>query len=162
MRILRHLFDSGAVRRRFPSRVLDAIQQAIAATERHHAGQIVFAVEGVMPLRELVRRCTARARAHAVFGHLRVWDTHHNTGVLIYVLLAERAIEIVADRGIAAKVDAPEWESICIRMQQRFAAGQFEQGAVEGVNAVGDVLARHFPADGSAKTNELPDRPIVL
>jgi uncharacterized membrane protein len=93
---------------------------------------------------------------------LRVWDTHHNSGVLIYVLLADRAIEILADRGIAAKVAEAEWKSICARMQQRFAAGEFEHGAIEGVRAVGDILSRHFPADGSAKANELPDRPVVL
>ena len=162
MRVTRHLFSEGSARRRFSASVLDAIQKAIADGERRHSGQVMFAVEGALPLRDLARGRSARERAHEVFAHLRVWDTHHNSGVLIYVLLADRAIEILADRGIAAKVDEVEWKSICARMQQRFAAGEFEHGAIEGVRAVGDILARHFPADGEPRANELPDRPVVL
>jgi uncharacterized membrane protein len=162
MRAFRHLFAEGSARRRFPPRTLDAVRMSIADGERRHSGQVMFAAEGALPPREVLRGRSARQRAHEAFAHLRVWDTHHNSGVLIYVLLADHAIEIVADRGIAAKVDAVEWKSICTQMQQRFAAGEFEQGAVEGVNAVSEVLARHFPADGSARGNELPDRPMVL
>ena len=161
-RIFRHLIAEGSARRHFPERVLDAIQQAVAAGERRHHEQVCFAAEGALPLGALWRGRTSRARAHEVFAHLRVWDTERNSGVLVYVLLADHAIEIVADRGIAAKVDESEWKSICEQMQQRFATGEFERGAVEGVIAVSDILVRHFPADGSARTNELPDRPVVL
>jgi uncharacterized membrane protein len=161
-RILRHTFAEGSARRKFPARTLDAIQHAIAAGEKRHAGQVMFAVEGALPLRDLARGRSARQRAHEVFAHLRVWDTKHNSGVLIYVLLADHAIEILADRGIAAKVDEAEWKSICAQMQQRFAAGEFERGAVDGVRAVADILAKHFPADGTSRDNELPDRPVVL
>jgi uncharacterized membrane protein len=162
LRILRHLFAEGGARRRFPPRVLDAIQKAIADGEKRHAGQVMFAVEGALPTGELLRGRDARDRAHEVFAHLRVWDTQHNSGVLIYVLLADRAIEILADRGIAANVDEAEWESICAQMRQRFVAGEFERGAVEGTTAVCEILQRHFRADGSARANELPDRPVVL
>lgn len=162
IRMLRHVCAEGSARRQFHARTLDAIQHAVADGEKRHSGQVMFAVEGALPLHDLVRGRSARARAREVFAHLRVWDTKHNSGVLIYVLLADHAIEILADRGIAAKVDEGEWKSICTQMQQRFAAGEFERGAVDGVRAVADILAKHFPADGSAKTNELPDRPVLL
>lgn len=161
-RSMRHLFSFGSARRHFPARVLDAIQKTIAAIEAKQLEQVVFAVEGALSLPELRRCRTPRQRAQEVFGHLRVWDTQYNSGVLIYVLLADRAIEVVADRGIAAKVEQSAWDGICAQMQQRFAAGEFEQGAMQGVAAVGELLARHFPSDGSARANELPDRPVVL
>ncbi|MBS0570307.1 MAG: TPM domain-containing protein [Proteobacteria bacterium] len=160
-RTLRHLVVEGSARRRFPAHALDAIGKAIADGESRHAGQVMFAAEGALPLRDLARGRIARQRAHEVFGHLRVWDTQRNTGVLIYVLLTDHAIEILADRGIAAKVPEAEWQAVCAQMQQRFAAGEFEAGAVEAVNAVSDILARNFPTAGSAKANELPDRPVV-
>ena len=164
MTIVRYfpLLSRYVVRRDFPAAVLDAIQKAIAAGERQHQGQVCFAIEGALPLRELARGRSARERAHEVFTHLRVWDTQHNSGVLIYVLLAERAIEIVADRGIAARVPQSEWQAMCDRMRDRFATGEYERGAIEGVNAVSAILAQHFPADGSTKPNELADRPVVL
>jgi uncharacterized membrane protein len=161
-RVLRHTFAEGSARRKFSASVLDTIQKAIAAGERRHSGQVMFAVEGALPALDLARGRSARERAHEVFAHLRVWDTRHNSGVLVYVLLADHAIEILADRGIAAKVGEAEWKSIVTQMQQRFAAGEFERGAVEGVGAVNDILARHFPADGAPRANELPDRPVVL
>jgi len=156
------LIGHWSVRRHFPAAVLDAIQRAIAAGERTHQGQVCFAIEGALPLHDLARGRTPRARAHEVFAHLRVWDTEHNSGVLIYVLLAEHAIEIVADRGIAARVAQGEWQALCDRMRDRFAGGDHERGAVEGVSAVSAILALHFPGDGSAKANELPDRPVLL
>jgi len=151
-----------SARRHFPAALLDAIQKAIAAGEQTHQGQVCFAAEGALPLRELVRGRSVRARAQEVFARLRVWDTEHNSGVLIYVLLAARAIEIVADRGIAARVAPDEWQALCDRMRDRFAGGDYERGAVEGVSAVSAILARHFPANGSVRTNELPDRPVLL
>ena len=150
------------VHRDFPARVLDAIQNAIATGEQRHQGQVCFAIEGALPLRERVRGRTARERAQEVFAHLRVWNTEHNSGVLIYVLLAERAIEIVADRGIAARVAQGEWQALCERVRDRFASGEYERGAIEGVHAVSEILAQHFPGDGSAKPNELSDRPVLL
>lgn len=162
IRMLRHVCAEGSARRQFPARTLDAIQHAVADGEKRHSGQVMFAVEGALPLRDLARGRSARARAREVFAHLRVWDTKHDSGVLIYVLLADHAIEILADRGITAKVAETEWQSIAARMQARFAAGEFEQGAIDGVNAVGALLAKHFPADGAPRDNELPDRPVLL
>ena len=124
-RILRHLFAEGSGRRRFPAQTLDAIRQAIASGEQRHAGQVCFVIEGALPLSELWRDRGARDRAAEVFARLRVWDTEHNSGVLIYVLLPDHAIEILADRGIAARVDAAQWQAICERMRARFVAGEF-------------------------------------
>jgi uncharacterized membrane protein len=161
-RMFRHLCAEGTARRRFPASVLDAIQRAIAAGERSHRGQVCCAIEGALPFAELWRGRTPRARAADVFGRLRVWDTQHNSGVLLYVLLPDHAIEIVADRGIAAKVADESWKSICTQMQQRFAAGEFERGAVEGIAAVSELLAQHFPAGEGVRGNELSDRPVLL
>ena len=161
-RIFRHLIAEGIAHRHFPLPVLDAIQRAVADGERRHQEQVCFAAEGALTLGALWRGRTPRARAREVFAHLRIWDTERNSGVLIYVLLADHAIEILADRGIAAKVGESEWKSICEQMQKSFVAGDFERGAVEGVTAVSEILVRHFPADGSARTNELPDKPVVL
>lgn len=161
-RLFKHAFSAGSARRRFSARALDAIQQAIAQGEARHQDQVCFAIEGALPLARVLRGLTARTRAHEVFSHLRVWDTRNNSGVLIYVLIADRAIEIVADRGIAARVAESEWAAICAAMRARFLAGEFVQGAIDGVRRVSDLLAQHFPADGATKPNELPDRPVIL
>ena len=162
MRLIRHLFDLGSAKRHFPPATLDAIQHAIAASEHAHLGEIVFAVEGRLSFMEAVRARSARDRAHEVFGHLRVWDTEQNTGVLVYLLLAEHAIEIVADRGVAAEIPQSEWQPVCELMQQRFAAADYRGGAIAGVAAIGELLTRHFPADGEPNSDELPDRPVLL
>jgi len=161
MRWIRHLVAK-AQPRKFTRSTLAAIHQAIAAGELRHRGQVCFAIEQSLPLRDLIGARAVRERAHEVFAQLRVWDTVHNSGVLIYVLVAEHAIEIVADRGIAARVDASEWQAVCDRMLERFGADDFERGALEGVQAVSDILAREFPSDGSARDNELSDEPIIL
>jgi len=161
-RIATHLVSGGSARRLFPTRALDEIQKAIAAGEKRHSEQVCFAIEGALPLGDLVRGRSARERAHEAFSHLRVWDTQNNSGVLIYLLVADHAIEIVADRGIAARVTESEWVAICAAMRERFVAGDFVAGAIDGVNKVSDLLAAHFPANGSATPNELPDRPVLL
>jgi uncharacterized membrane protein len=161
MRWIRHLAAGASVRRLFPQATLDAVHHAIAAGEKRHRGEVCFAIEQSMPWRDLARGRSARERAQDVFAQLRVWDTQHNSGVLVYLLVAEHAIEIVADRGIAARVDQQEWQRICDRMRERFAAGDYERGVIDGVNAVSDILAQHFPDDGSTR-NELADAPVVL
>jgi uncharacterized membrane protein len=163
MRWLRHLFDLSSAKRRFPAATLDAIQQAIASSEHRHHGEIVFAVEGNLAFGDVLRGVTPRARAEEVFAHLRAWNTERNTGVLVYLLLADHAIEIVADRGVAREVDESEWTPICAQMQRHFLDGGYERGAIAGVEAVGELLARHFPADGDARNqDELPNRPTLL
>jgi uncharacterized membrane protein len=161
-RRLRHLTTGrGAVRRVFPERSLQAIEAAIAAAERTHSGQIRFAVEASLDGAALLAGQGARERAVDVFSLLRVWDTEHNNGVLIYLLLADRDVEIVADRGIHARCGAAAWEEICRGMEAHFRAGRFEQGVLAGIEAVGAHLARHFPGAGRTG-NELPDRPVIL
>ena len=161
-RLLRHLFtDHWALRRALPSVAMRTIEKAIGEEERRHAGQLRFAVEASLPLGELVRGVQSRERAVEWFGRLGVWDTEHNSGVLIYLLLGDRRVEIVTDRGIHSKVGTAAWEAICGEMQQEFARGQFERGVVIGVRAISDLLAEHFPRSGDSP-NELSDKPVVL
>lgn len=161
-RLMRHLFtDHVSVRRAFPPKTLRAIEKAIGEEERRHGGQLRFAVEASIPFVDLIRGIPSRRRAIEWFGRLGVWDTRHNSGVLIYMLLADRCVEIVADRGIDSKVGKAAWEAICGEMQQEFARGQFERGAVIGVRAISDLLATHFPAGGE-NSNELPNKPVLL
>jgi uncharacterized membrane protein len=161
-RILRHLVtDHWSVRRAFPPAAMRAIRDKIGKEERRHGGELRFAVEASLPLLHLWRGQDARSRAVELFGQLRVWDTEHNSGVLIYLLLADRRVEIVADRGIHNKVGVSAWEAICGEMQRAFAAGRFEHGVSLGVAAISDLLATHFPRrKGGA--NELPNEPLVL
>ncbi|MDD2915999.1 MAG: TPM domain-containing protein [Gallionella sp.] len=161
-RIIRHLSGGRAkVRRAFPSRTLEAIERTIRATEVRHDGQIRFAVEAALDLSPLLAGQTARERAIEVFSNLRVWDTEHNNGVLIYLLLADRDVEIVADRGIHAKLGKDIWEEICREMEAAFSNGKFEEGVLAGIHAVGEHLVQHFPAR-SGKPNEMADSPVVL
>jgi uncharacterized membrane protein len=161
-RLLRHLaMSSRAVHRRFPDAALRAIEAAIAAGEQRHEPEIRFAVEGALPARAILRGQTPRARAIDVFSELRVWDTEHNSGVLLYLLLADRDVEIVADRGVAAKVGPAEWEAICHEMEAHLCLGRYEAGALAGIRATSDLLARHFPSRGPSRA-EQPDRPVVL
>lgn len=161
-RIARHLFTTDRhVARVFPRITLDAIEAAIKASEASHVGEIRFAVEGALDGEPLFKGQTARDRAVEVFSKLRVWDTEHNNGLLIYLLLADRAVEIVADRGIHARVGEAEWSRVCRDMEASFAQSAFEAGVVSGVQSVTSHLALHFPA-GSGHLNELPDRPEVL
>lgn len=152
----------GYRRQVFPGAVLEQIEQAVRQCESRHAGQIRFVIEAALPWSALVAKQSARERAVETFALQRVWDTAHNNGVLIYVLLADRDVEIVADRGVAGGiVAADEWERCCRVMEEHFRAGRYEAGAIAGVEAVAAVLARH-PPGARADANELPDRPVVL
>lgn len=161
-RIIKHLSTGqAAVRRNFPRTALANIERTIAQVEQTHAGQIRFAVEAGLELSPLLVGQTARERAIEVFSQLRVWDTEHNNGVLIYLLLADRDVEIVADRGVHGKLGQAVWEAVCQEMEAAFRQGKFEEGVIAGIRSVGAHLARHYPQSG-AKTNELPDQPVVL
>jgi uncharacterized membrane protein len=162
LRLGRHFVtDHHSARRKFSAQALKRIEEAIAAGERLHAGQVRFVVEGSLPLSQVLRGLTPRERALELFGRLGVWDTEHNSGVLVYVLLADKGVEIVADRGISGKISQETWQVICRAMEAAFRAGRFEDGAIAGINAIGELLAQHFPR-GSAGPNELPDQPLVL
>ncbi len=163
-RWFRHWFITPrAVERAFPAATLKAIQDAIAATEAQHSGEIRFAVEAALPWSYLKRHAPVRQRAVMVFSKLRVWDTEHNNGVLIYVELADHGVEIVADRGIAKHVPRAQWEAVCQRMRENFRKNAFEAGVVAAVQDVGALLAQHFPlAAGEANPNELSNKPVIL
>jgi len=163
MRWIRHLLlDDIAARRAFPRAALDAIGRAVAEQEKRHRGELRVVIEGGLPLGTLAAGRAARERALEHFARLRVWDTDDNAGVLIYLLLADRRVEIVADRGIHARVGGIAWETICGAMQQEFAAGRFEAGVRTGLSSVSDLLAQHFPAQAGGNPNELPDAPVIL
>jgi len=161
-RLLRHVVtDHLSVKRAFPPAALARIEQAITAGERMHRGQVCFAVESALPPLRVLRKLTPRERALEVFGLLRVWDTEENAGVLIYVLLADRDVEIVADRGIDREVPAGAWQAICARMEAAFRDARLVEGVVVGIEEIAALLAAHFPRVG-AVANELPDKPVVL
>ncbi len=161
-RILRHLFlPQWSIGLAFPKGTLQAIEQAIAASEKNHDAELRFAVEAGLPLAALTRGQTSRQRAVEVFSQLRVWDTAHNSGVLVYVQLIDRKVEILADRGINALVPQAEWDAICRRLEQRYRKGEFEQGTLAAIAAITEHLARHFPP-GEANPDELPNRPVTL
>ena len=165
-RIGKHLLEHRwRVRRVFPPKVLAAIEQAITLCEATHSGQIRFVVEGALDGKPLFRDQPARERALDIFAHLRIWDTAHNNGVLIYVQIADRHVEIVADRAFKDRVADAEWAAVCRLMEQHFRAGRFERGAIAGIEAVGQILSTHFPplqANTGDEDAELPTGPMLL
>lgn len=161
-RAFRHLFTPWwLTQRRFDRAACTAIERAVGDVEGRHAGEIRVAIETALDLTDLWLGVTAPRRALAVFGLLGVWDTAGNNGVLIYVLMADHKVEIVADRGIAARVPKAEWEAICRRIENGFRAGRYGEGVADGVRAVGEVLARHFPHEGGDR-NEQRNAPAFL
>ena len=163
-RIWRHQWmDEADVRRVLPDAAMERLAARVAASERRHSGEIRICVEAGLPWSYLRRNASARERAVTLFGKLRVWDTAHNNGVLIYLLLAEHAIEIVADRGIDARVDDAEWAAMAQRMGAAFRDGRFEDGLTQALEEMSALLVAHFPLAGNEPdTNELPDEPVVL
>lgn len=162
LRLLRHLlFFPWRLRQIFSHRVLTAIEREIAVSEQRHSGQIRFAVEANLDLLQLLRGLSSRARALELFAQLRVWDTELNNGVLIYLLLAEHRVEIVADRGFNTKSEPAVWQEICHRLQERLRQGEYEAGICACIRDVDAQIATHFP-DAGQGVNELPDRPVLL
>ncbi len=164
-RLWRHRWiDEAEVRRALPPEMLERLMRRVAASERRHTGEIRVCVEAGLPLSYLWRGAPARERAIMLFGKLRVWDTEHNNGVLIYLLLAEHAIEIVADRGIDRHVSAEQWAAMAQRMGAAFREGRFEDGLTQALEEVSALLVEHFPLgpDSPPDRNELPDAPVLL
>jgi uncharacterized membrane protein len=160
--LLRNLFTPGWVmRRHFTPAVLAEVESAIVQVELRHAGEICFAVENALDLADLRAGVTPRARALEVFGLMRVWDTEANNGVLVYVLYAEHAVEIVADRGIARRVPQADWDAVCRAVEHDFHTGDFRGGSLKAVRGIAALLERHFP-HASGDSNELPDQPRLL
>ena len=164
-RLWRHAWtDEADVRRAVPSALLQRLMQRVGASERRHSGEIRIHIEASLPWSYLWRDASARHRAVALFGKLRVWDTEHNNGVLIYVLLAERAIELVADRGVARFVDAAVWRDTVARLGVALRQDRFEDGLTQALQEVSAVLVAHFPAADEAPgaaVNQLPDEPVL-
>jgi uncharacterized membrane protein len=152
-----------SARRMFPEASLARIADAIARDEARHRGEVCFAVESALDTGALWRGEDARDRAVIAFAALKVWDTAENSGILIYLLLADRRIEILADRGLDGRVSDEQWRGVCLLMEERLRAGDAEDAVLQGVAAAGDLLAEHVPfIDGREDRNELPDRPQIL
>ena len=163
LRLLRHRWlDETDTRRALGPEALSRIEQRIAQSEARHGGEIRVCVEAGLPLSYLWRDASARERAVSMFGKLRVWDTEANSGVLIYLLLAEHQIEIVADRGITRHVPPGHWQAIVAGMRSEFRAGRFEPGLLQAIEAVEAMMLQHFPpVRGQANPDELPNRPYL-
>lgn len=161
-RILRHLaMTRWQEKHAFPPAALAAIREAITNSERRHSGQVRFAVEGALHGVRLLRGQSPRQRALEVFANLHLWDTAERNGVLIYVLLADRAVELVVDRGAHLRAETAHWHRICQAMQAKFRAGSYRQGAIDGIEALTQVMAEHFPPSGKPERN-LPDDPVMI
>jgi hypothetical protein len=162
MRLLRHLLTPfWVLRLRYPREVLQQIEQRIAQLELRHPGELRFVAEHALDLGDLLARVTPRERALEVFGQLRVWDTERNNGVLVYVLHAEHAMEIVVDRALARVVPQAEWDALCRLAETKFRAGQHGEGALVAIDGAAQLLQRHFP-HAAGDSNELPDQPLLL
>lgn len=161
-RMWRHMATTTAVAKRaFPPATLDAITAAVTAGEQTHRGEVRLVVEKSMPIAAVREGVTNRQRALAMFAECGVWDTADNCGVLIYINLAERKVDIVADRGIDSRIDASTWQSVCDTMTAGFAQGNFYDSTLAAIDRVNALLRQHFPAQGS-RPNELPDRPVMM
>lgn len=163
IRWLRHLWLDAADSRRCLTRAgLQRLEEAVTRSEARHLGELRVCVEGGLDLSQLWRGVDARDRALDLFSQLRVWDTEHNNGVLIYLLLAERAIELIADRGLNRHVTPEQWQAMVQRMGAAFAAGDFETGLTQALEEVSAMLVQHFPAaEGERLHNQLPDTPVL-
>ena len=165
-RFFKHLVSNvWQVHNHFSKSALHNIEKAIQASEKSHNGEICFIVEAGLHPMEILYKKSPKKRAIELFGQFNIWDTEDNNGVLIYLLLADRDVEIVADRGIHQHVGNPAWERICHQMELSFRRADFEAGVLQGINDIGALLANHFPLstmNKMQKPNELPNAPIIL
>ena len=162
LRIARHLVvPDWWVHRAFSKDALMRIERALHESESLHRGELRFVVEGDLHLSALLRDMTPRQRAEELFAQLRVWDTEENSGILIYLQLIDRDVEIVTDRGINANVPQADWDAICAAMELQFQAGAFENGVLQAIASITALLQRHFPS-GTENPDELPDRPLRI
>jgi len=163
LRMLRHLFTSRwRTRVLFDAPTLSKIEAAITAAEAQHEGEIRFVIETSLQLGALWHQLSPRARALQVFAQLHIWDTERNIGVLIYVLRADRAVEIIADRGINAQVSEAEWQAVCREVEAHYRAGRYVDGSLAAVAGVARLIARHFPSSVPEAKPELPNQPVLL
>jgi uncharacterized membrane protein len=146
----------------FPVSVLLDIENAIKQSEKQHRGELRFAIENALAPGRVWHNQSAHQRATEIFSNLHIWDTEENSGILIYLQLADREVHIIADRGIAKKVAQPEWDAIAKDMQLAFGQGDFRRGSLDGIERLTQLLARHFPPDGDRNPNELADKPVIV
>ena len=146
----------------FSASALKAIERAVKHSETQHRGELQFAIENALPPARVWRKQSARQRGAEVFSHLRVWDTEENCGILVYILLADREVQIIADRGIAKRVMQSEWDTVAESMQLAFGQGEFLRGSLDGIEQLTRILAAHFPPGEDAKANELDDKPVII
>lgn len=160
----RHLWlDAADARRQLTAAGLKRLEQAVQASEARHLGELRVCVEAGLTASALWRGVTARQRAIDLFSQLRVWDTHHNNGVLIYLLLADRRLEILADRGLSSQVSPTAWQNMATQLTQSLQAGRVEAGLTEAIQQVGELLHAHYPASTHhPNPNELPDAVVLL
>ena len=165
-RILKHLVTgSWHAKQLFPKATMNQIEHAIHQAERGHRGEICFVVLPALSWLETARGVSPRERAMRAFSDLMVWDTEENTGVLVFLLLADRDLEIIADRGIHSRVNEAVWQQICHQVENKFKLGEFEAGVLLAIEKIGAVLATHFPAQKEARQragNQLSDKPTIL
>jgi uncharacterized membrane protein len=162
LRLLKHLFTPfWILKLRFKVPMLEEVARRIRDVEQRHPGELRFVVEHALEMGDLLSGVTPRDRALEIFGLVRVWDTEHNSGILIYVLHAEHAVEIVADRGVARVVPQSDWDALCRDLEKDFRAGRYGEGALAAVNGAASLLDRHFPPHPAGR-NELPDQPLLL
>lgn len=161
-RLLKHLFTTRwQLAQRFPQASLQAIENAIRESEKLHMGELRFVVEAGLEWQDLFADMKSRAHALEVFSQLRIWDTEHNSGVLIYLLLADHKVEIIADRGINSRVEQSVWRQICQDMESKFRTGEFENGVLQGITAISKLLQTHYPAQ-DRNPNDLSDHAVIL
>jgi uncharacterized membrane protein len=162
-RLLHHRWlDEGDTRRAIPTEMVERLMRRVAASEQRHSGEVRICIEASLPSSYIWRSASARERAVMMFSKLRVWDTAHNNGVLIYLMLAEHAIEIVADRGLNEKVSPAQWQAIAQTMSSAFKTKRYEDGLTQALEEVSALLVAHFPvALGGTRRNELPDAPVL-
>jgi uncharacterized membrane protein len=171
-RFFRHLLSNPwQVKRHFSTQALQHIEAAVVASEAKHTGEIRVVIEAGLHPYEVICKKTPRERAISLFGLLNIWDTEYNNGVLIYLLLADRDVEIVADRGIDKRIGYDAWDAICHDMEVKFRRGEFEAGVLQGIAEVSEALEKYFPIEGienhrkratQRKKKELPDKPLIL
>lgn len=162
-RLWRNLvYPAWRTRRLFPARALEQLQTAICQSEQGHRGEIRLVIEGSLSIRQLWQDLSPRQRALQLFAEYGVWDTDANTGVLIYLLLAERRLEIIADRGINARVDQAQWDGVRDGMRDLLGRGHYGPALQHGLLAITRLLDQHFPADSSHNPDELPNQPVLL
>jgi uncharacterized membrane protein len=161
-RLLKHGFTTASAgKRAFPPSTLKSIEAAIADGEKLHGAEVCLIVEHSLSCKAVLRHTTARQRAIELFSQHRIWDTEDNCGVLVYVNLADRKVEIVADRALAQHIPKEEWRAVCNTMTRGFAQGEFRDSSAAAMTQLNHLLESHFPATGN-HSNQLPNKPIVL